>query len=63
MNNPQTSEFAREQRLKSFIQNLRRCHGALPRQTLLTLRGQALAGDIDGAERGLARLLFRAGKD
>lgn len=62
MDNPQNSEFARNQRLQSFLQNLRRCRGVMSRNTLLTLRGQAISGDIEGAERGLARLHARANR-
>ena len=42
---------------QQFVCLLKSCRGKLPRQTLRTLRGQALAGDIDGAVRGLTRLL------
>lgn len=34
-------------------------HRRITRQQLLTLRGQALAGDISGAEKGLASILER----
>ena len=60
MSNQKNDQFSQDQRLKSFLQNLRRCSGAMSRNTLLTLRGQALSGDIEGAERGLARLHARA---
>lgn len=43
-------------RLNDFLVSLRRSRSILSRNTLLTLRGQALSGDIEGAERGLARL-------
>lgn len=42
-----------QKRLNDFLANLRRSQGVLSRGTLLTLRGQALKGDIEGAERGL----------
>lgn len=48
-----------QKRLNDFLANLRRSQGVLSRGTLLTLRGQALKGDIEGAERGLARLCGR----
>lgn len=45
-----------QKRLNDFLLSLRRSRSILSRNTLLTLRGQALSGDIEGAERGLARL-------
>lgn len=47
---------AEQKRLNAFLLNLRQSRSILSRNTLLTLRGQALSGDIEGAERGLARL-------
>lgn len=43
-----------------FLSLLRSVRRRLPRQTILTLRGQALAGDIDGAVRGVEKLLRKA---
>ena len=40
-----------------FLRHLKAYRRVLPRQTLLTLRGQALSGDVDGALRGLAHIL------
>lgn len=40
-----------------FLRHLESYRRVLPRQTLLTLRGQALAGNVDGALRGLAHIL------
>ena len=40
-----------------FLKHLKSYRGVLPRHTLLTLRGQAISGDVDGAMRGLARML------
>ena len=40
-----------------FLKHLKAYRGILPRHTLLTLRGQAVSGDVDGAMRGLARML------
>ena len=40
-----------------FLCLLREQHQRLTRQEIRTLRGQALAGGIDGAVRGLTRLL------
>lgn len=42
---------------EQFLQHLKAYRTYLPRHTLLTLRGQALAGDVDGAIRGLAHIL------
>lgn len=49
-----------QKRLNAFLLNLRRSRSILSHNTLLTLRGQALGGDIEGAERGLARLCICA---
>ncbi len=46
-----------EQGIKRFLRQLKD-HG-LTRQQMKTLRGQALSGDIDGAVKGLERLLGR----
>ena len=51
---------AAQKRLNDFLLSLRCSRSILSRNTLLTLRGQALSGDIEGAERGLARLRMRA---
>ena len=40
-----------------FIQSLKRQRKVLSSQELHTLRGQALAGDVDGAIVGLERIL------
>ena len=40
-----------------FLKHLKAYRGVLPRHTLLTLRGQAISGDVDGAICGLARML------
>ena len=58
----QNVEFAQSQRLKSFLQNLRRCSGIMSNNMLVSLRDRALSGDIEGAERGLARLHARANR-
>ena len=46
-----------EQGIKRFLRQLK--DYGLTRQQIKTLRGQALAGDIDGAIKGLERLLER----
>ena len=42
---------------EQFLRHLKAYRTYLPRHTILTLRGQALAGDVDGAVRGLAHVL------
>lgn len=42
---------------EEFLRHLKAYRRFLPRQVILTLRGQALSGDIDGAIRGLAHVL------
>ena len=39
--------------LREMMQN-----GYITRQEMLTFRGQALSGDADGAQKGLARLML-----
>lgn len=46
-----------EQGIKRFLRQLK--EQGLTRQQIKTLRGQALAGDIDGAIKGLERILGR----
>jgi len=46
-----------EQDIKRFLRRLK--DQGLTRQQIKTLRGQALAGDIDGAIKGLERILGR----
>lgn len=40
-----------------FLKHLKAYRGVLPRHAILTLRGQAISGDVDGAMRGLAHML------
>ncbi len=42
---------------EQFIRHLKNYRHLIPKQTLKTLRGQALSGDVDGANRGLAHIL------
>jgi len=42
---------------EQFLRHLKAYRTYLPRHTILTLRGQALSGDVDGAVRGLAHIL------
>lgn len=46
-----------EQGIKRFLRRLK--EQGLTRQQIKTLRGQALSGDIDGAIKGLERILGR----
>lgn len=46
-------------RLNETLRAIKANAGSLTRQQIKTLRGQALAGDIDGAIKGLERLLER----
>ena len=46
-------------RLSVTLQAIKANAGRLPRQQVKTLRGQALAGDIDGAIKGLEKILKR----
>ena len=43
--------------MSSFISELRQYRHILPKQTISTLRGQALSGDLEGAKRGLETAL------
>ena len=42
-----------------FLQLLRKHQNELKRHELMTLRGQAVSGDIDGAYKGLGNILNR----
>jgi len=42
---------------EQFLRHLKAYRTYLPRHTILTLRGQALSGDVNGAVRGLAHVL------
>jgi len=44
---------------KSFIELLKEFNGVLTKQQIKTLRGQALAGDVPGALKGLERITRR----
>lgn len=52
-------EALRYLRAHDFIKHLYKCKNSMTRQELLTLRGQALKGDIDGAMRGLGTIMNR----
>lgn len=42
---------------RTFLEALRRNRGMLSQQQYRTLKGQALSGDVEGAIRGLERIL------
>ena len=46
-------------RLNSFMKKLKNCGPYLTKQQYRTIKGQALSGDIDGAQKGLNSLLGR----
>ncbi|WP_350343248.1 hypothetical protein PRVXT_002540 [Proteinivorax tanatarense] len=48
--------------VKFFIKSLGGYRELLPRQTLKTLKGQALSGNLEGAKKGLQRKLEEARK-
>ncbi|WP_139187730.1 hypothetical protein [Bacillus tuaregi] len=42
-----------------FLMALKRYKDVLPKQTMKTLKGQALSGDVEGAKKGLKTVLRR----
>ena len=42
-----------------FLRDLKLYNVVLPKQTLKTLKGQALSGDLEGAKKGLGTVLRR----
>jgi len=48
--------------MNGFLKILKKHSAMLTRQQIRTLRGQALAGDVLGAEKGLRKLLRRKGE-
>ena len=48
---------------REFDDVLRQYRNILPKQTIKTLRGQAFAGDVDGAKRGLEKVIRRYRRD
>ena len=43
--------------MSDFMKELKQYRHLLPKQTLKSIKGQALSGDIDGARKGLNRVL------
>jgi len=46
--------------LQKFMKDLKAARKFISRQQLLTFRGQALAGNIEGARKGLIKIMGRA---
>ena len=46
--------------LQKFMKDLKAARKYISRQQLLTFRGQALAGNIEGAKKGLIKIMGRA---
>jgi hypothetical protein len=46
--------------INGFIKSLQKYQSMLSKQQLKTLRGQALSGNLTGAQKGLDRLLKKA---
>lgn len=44
---------------REFLEKLRKVQNKLDTQTYKTLCGQALSGDVQGAEKGLQRIMRR----
>ena len=42
--------------IKTFVIELKKYRGILPKQTIKTLRGQALSGNLEGAKKGLKKI-------
>jgi len=45
--------------IQYFINELKQYRNILSKQTIRTLKGQALAGDLEGAKKGLQNVLSR----
>lgn len=48
--------------MNNFIVELKRYRRTLPRNILKTIRGQAMAGDLEGARKGLKTALDKYSK-
>ena len=42
-----------------FVSQLKKYRNVLPKQTIKTLKGQALSGDLEGARKGLRKVIRR----
>jgi len=47
--------------IQEFIKNLKNFRGILSKQTIKTLKGQALSGDLIGANKGLLTAIKKRG--
>ena len=45
--------------INNFIKSLKNYRGKLPKNVLKTIKGQAIAGDIEGAKKGLGKALYK----
>lgn len=45
--------------MNKFIKSLKKYKERIPRNTLKTIRGQALSGDLEGAKKGLEKALIK----
>jgi hypothetical protein len=45
-----------DRKTTKFIKGLKDYRGILPKQTIKTLKGQALSGDVEGAKKGLKKI-------
>jgi len=52
-------EASRYLQARAFLRDLKAAAPYIDRQQVLTLRGQALNGDLDGAIKGLAKIMGR----
>lgn len=51
------AQIANQREVSEALKRLKSLRGAISTQQLKTIRGQIIAGDICGAEKGLRRLL------
>ncbi|MFT9597702.1 hypothetical protein [Mesobacillus sp.] len=42
-----------------FVSQLKKYRDVLPKQTIKTLKGQALSGDLEGARKGIRKVIRR----
>ena len=49
--------------MKEILKELKQYRGKIPKQTLKTIRGQALSGNIEAARKGLERIKERQGNN
>lgn len=55
-------EAGRYRRARDVLEQLRRYNNLLNPQEYRTIRGQALAGDVEGAKKGLTKLIGERAK-